>query len=95
MTDRFMRRPYNSPPASTVYRARSVSLKARTDSGPRMPIRTENGSVPLRYIPLSYTHADSQTSALRLVLTLNPEWEGHGNNIGFVRFTDGITNTVS
>ncbi|TQB77333.1 hypothetical protein MPDQ_002970 [Monascus purpureus] len=49
---------------------------------------------PLRYIPLSYNHADSQTSALRLVLTLNPHWEGPDNKIEFVRFTDGITNTL-
>lgn len=48
----------------------------------------------LRYIPLSYNHADSQASALRLVLSLNPDWEGPGNQIEFVRFTDGITNTV-
>ncbi|KAJ6091791.1 hypothetical protein N7467_003760 [Penicillium canescens] len=47
-----------------------------------------------RYIPLSYSHADSQASALRLILTLNPDWEGPGNNIQFVRFTDGITNTL-
>lgn len=47
-----------------------------------------------RYIPLSYSHADSQASALRLILTLNPDWEGPGNNVQFVRFTDGITNTV-
>jgi ethanolamine kinase len=60
-----------------------------------MPARTENGAVaPLRYIPLSYDHADSKVSALRLVLTLNPEWEGPGNSIELVRFTDGITNTV-
>jgi ethanolamine kinase len=49
---------------------------------------------PLRFIPLSYNHADSQASALRLVLTLNPQWEGPDNKIEFVRFTDGITNTV-
>ncbi|KAG0155261.1 hypothetical protein PDIDSM_835 [Penicillium digitatum] len=47
-----------------------------------------------RYIPLSYSHADSQASALRLILTLNPDWGGPGNNIEFVRFTDGITNTL-
>ncbi|KAE8325478.1 kinase-like domain-containing protein [Aspergillus sergii] len=48
----------------------------------------------LRYIAQSYNHADSQASALRLVLTLNPHWEGPENNIEFVRFTDGITNTL-
>ncbi|KAL2221122.1 putative ethanolamine kinase [Thermoascus aurantiacus ATCC 26904] len=47
-----------------------------------------------RYIPQSYNHADSQASALRLVLTLNPDWEGPGNKIEFVRFTEGITNTL-
>ncbi|KAL1862219.1 hypothetical protein Plec18167_000994 [Paecilomyces lecythidis] len=47
-----------------------------------------------RYIAQSYNHADSQASALRLVLTLNPHWEGPENNIEFVRFTDGITNTL-
>ncbi|KAF9243045.1 hypothetical protein DTO006G1_3853 [Penicillium roqueforti] len=47
-----------------------------------------------RYIPLSYSHEDSQASALRLILTLNPDWEGPDNNIEFVRFTDGITNTL-
>ncbi|RHZ44496.1 putative ethanolamine kinase [Aspergillus thermomutatus] len=49
---------------------------------------------PLRFIPLSYNPADSQASALRLVLTLNPQWEGADNKIEFVRFTDGITNTL-
>ncbi|GAB1196397.1 hypothetical protein APSETT444_005667 [Aspergillus pseudonomiae] len=43
----------------------------------------------LRYIAQSYNHADSEASALRLVLTLNPHWDGPGNNIEFVRFTDG------
>ncbi|KAJ5794067.1 Choline/Ethanolamine kinase [Penicillium paradoxum] len=51
-------------------------------------------SPDFRYIPLSYIHADSQASALRLILTLNPDWEGPGNEIKFVRFTDGITNTL-
>ncbi|KAJ5527525.1 hypothetical protein N7513_011684 [Penicillium frequentans] len=48
----------------------------------------------LRYIPLSYSPADSQASALRLILTLLPDWEGPENKIEFVRFTDGITNTL-
>ncbi|KAI9372490.1 kinase-like domain-containing protein [Aspergillus egyptiacus] len=48
----------------------------------------------VRYIANSYNHADSHASALRLVLTLNPHWEGPENKIEFVRFTDGITNTL-
>ena len=48
----------------------------------------------IRHIPLSYNNAESQTSALRLVLTLFPEWEYEEGKVEFVRFTDGITNTV-
>lgn len=46
----------------------------------------------VRFIPLTYSSNESQTSALQLILTLRPEWEG--GNIEFVRFTDGITNTL-
>lgn len=48
----------------------------------------------VRFIPLTYNGAESQTSALRLILTLRPDWEGGNNKIEFVRFTDGITNTL-
>ncbi len=48
----------------------------------------------IRHVPLSYSNAESQTSALRLVLTLFPEWEHEEGNVEFIRFTDGITNTV-
>lgn len=51
-------------------------------------------SKDLRHIHLSYNNADSQTSALRLVLTLFPEWEHGEGKIEFIRFTDGITNTL-
>jgi ethanolamine kinase len=48
----------------------------------------------IRFIPLSYNNADSQTSALRLILALMPQWEHTDGKIEFVRFTDGITNTL-
>lgn len=51
-------------------------------------------SKAIRRIPLSYNNADSQSSALRLILTLFPEWEHEEGQIEFIRFTDGITNTV-
>lgn len=51
-------------------------------------------SSKVRFIPLTYNHAESQTSALRLILTLRPEWQHNGGKIEFVRFTDGITNTL-
>ena len=54
-----------------------------------------NASSDIRNISLSYNNADSQTSALRLVLTLYPDWEHGDGAIEFIRFTDGITNTVS
>ncbi|KAK3330340.1 kinase-like domain-containing protein [Apodospora peruviana] len=48
----------------------------------------------ISYIPLSYTSQDSNGSALRLVLAIRPKWEDAASNIEFVRFTDGITNTL-
>lgn len=51
-----------------------------------------NGHHKVRFIPLTYNQAESQTSALRLILTLRPEWAD--GKVEFVRFTDGITNTL-
>lgn len=48
----------------------------------------------IRFIPLTYNNAESQTSALRLILALRPEWEHTDGKIEFIRFTDGITNTL-
>lgn len=45
-------------------------------------------------LPLSHNSADSQASALRLVLTLFPEWEKEEGKIEFIRFKEGITNTL-
>ena len=52
----------------------------------------EHGDV--RFIPLSYDNSDSQRSAIRLILTLLPEWAKDEAHVDFVRFTDGITNTL-
>lgn len=48
----------------------------------------------LRNIPQYYDNSDSEKSALNLILALRPEWEETKDTIEFVRFTDGITNTV-
>lgn len=45
-------------------------------------------------LPLTYDSRNSQASALKLILTLAPEWAGSENQVEFVRFTDGITNTL-
>lgn len=47
---------------------------------------------PVRFIPRSYSSSDSDASARRLILDLRPEWSSE--HIEFVRFTDGITNTL-
>ena len=54
-----------------------------------------NGSSnAVQQISLSYNTADAEASALRLVLSLFPEWDHQAGKIEFIRFTDGITNTL-
>ncbi|KAI9680715.1 MAG: hypothetical protein M1817_004155 [Caeruleum heppii] len=48
----------------------------------------------IRFIPLSYNNADSESSARRLVLSVRPDWQDAEGPLEFVRFTDGITNTL-
>lgn len=50
----------------------------------------------LPVLPLSYSPANSDESAARLVYSLLPEWNPAkgGRGIKLVKFTDGITNTV-
>lgn len=48
----------------------------------------------VRCLPFSYDIEDSQSSALRLILTLIPEWAEGDSRVEFVKFTDGITNTL-
>lgn len=49
---------------------------------------------PVRFIPQSYDSSDSDASARRLILALRPEWSSEDSSLEFVRFTDGITNTL-
>ncbi|KAL9633974.1 MAG: hypothetical protein Q9164_004375, partial [Protoblastenia rupestris] len=53
----------------------------------------QNGNT-LRQLPLCYKNAESQASALELVLTLFPDWGRGEGEIIFIPFTDGITNTL-
>jgi hypothetical protein len=48
----------------------------------------------LRHIDLYYDNADSHGTALALILALRPEWQPTKETVEFVRFKDGITNTV-
>lgn len=49
---------------------------------------------PVRFISQAYDGSDSENSARQLILALRPEWSADDSNIEFVRFTDGITNTL-
>ncbi|KAI4198813.1 MAG: hypothetical protein LQ350_005054 [Teloschistes chrysophthalmus] len=53
-----------------------------------------NSKAGYRRLPLSHNSADSQASALRLVLTLFPDWEDTDGSVEFIRFKEGITNTL-
>ncbi|KAI4100547.1 MAG: hypothetical protein L6R37_005414 [Teloschistes peruensis] len=53
-----------------------------------------SGKAGYRRLPLSHNNADSQASALRLVLTLFPDWEDTDGSVEFIRFKEGITNTL-
>lgn len=48
----------------------------------------------IRHLPLWYDSADPDGSARQLVLALRPEWASLDSSIEFVKFTDGITNTL-
>lgn len=65
-----------------------------------MTSNVSNGAVngshtgQIHRIPLSYDSANDDSSARKLILALRPEWSSPDSNIEFVRFTDGITNTL-
>lgn len=64
-----------------------------------MPAIATNGTAAcltgrIPYIPHSYDGASSEASALQLVTALRPDWKDAGSNVQFIRFTDGITNTL-
>ena len=48
----------------------------------------------VRILPLKYDPNDPDSSARRLVFALRPDWQSTDSEVAFVRFTDGITNTL-
>ena len=48
----------------------------------------------VQIINLTYDPANSEASARRVIFALNPEWESTPGAVEFVRFKEGITNTV-
>lgn len=51
-------------------------------------------SQDVRHLELLYDHGNSEESALKLATTLFPDWETQKDTIEFIRFKDGITNTL-
>ncbi|KAL1302871.1 hypothetical protein AAFC00_003199 [Neodothiora populina] len=58
------------------------------------PILRTDSPMALRHINSRYNNADSEQSALHLLYALYPDWEHSEGSVEFVRFTDGITNTL-
>lgn len=58
------------------------------------PAATTSGAAHghVRFLPITYDNSDSQESGLRLIQSLFPQWAR--DDIDFIRFTDGITNTL-
>ncbi|KAK6530169.1 hypothetical protein TWF694_003536 [Orbilia ellipsospora] len=46
----------------------------------------------LTFLPLTFSQADANACATHLILTLFPDWDPA--HLDFIRFTDGITNTL-
>lgn len=47
------------------------------------------------YLSLRFDNANADKSAMELVYTLNPSWKNSEGPVETVRFTDGITNTLT
>lgn len=63
-------------------------------SGPGPAATSESSHHPVPFIPQTYTNAASDASARAIILALRPDWASTSSTIEFVRFTDGITNTL-
>lgn len=47
------------------------------------------------YLPLTFDNENADESALKLAYAFNPSWKNTEGPVDIVRFTDGITNTLS
>ncbi|CAK7220807.1 hypothetical protein SCUCBS95973_004281 [Sporothrix curviconia] len=54
----------------------------------------EASEAHVRLLPLKFDPNDPDGSARQLVLALRPDWRSADSKVEFVRFTDGITNTL-
>lgn len=76
--------------------ATSNGVGSGAGSGPEADTATAAAAAhpPVAFIPETYSNTDSDASARRLILALRPDWASADSRIEFVRFTDGITNTL-
>ena len=49
----------------------------------------------VRYLPMTFDNAEADKSALELAYAFDPSWKNEEGEVEIVRFTDGITNTLS
>ncbi|KAH9891521.1 protein kinase-like domain-containing protein [Xylariomycetidae sp. FL2044] len=61
---------------------------------PRQSLHGPAQGSQVPYIPLSFEYKNCEPSARQLILALRPDWSSPDSHIEFVRFTDGITNTL-
>ena len=47
------------------------------------------------FLPITFDNSDADNSALKLAYAFNPTWKDSEGEVEIVRFTDGITNTLS
>lgn len=59
------------------------------------PADAIDSPLALRHIPYTFSNEDADRSALELVQALHEDWEHSDGPVVFVRFTDGITNTLT
>lgn len=64
-------------------------MTAPASNGPR-----NESSSSVRFVAACYDGQNSEQSARQLILAVRPDWAGEDSKIEFVRFTDGITNTL-
>lgn len=75
-----------------IYQNGTTINGAGPGSGPGPKLAPDAAHPPVRFIAQTYTSSDSEASARRLILALRPDWSAQ--HLEFVRFTDGITNTL-
>src|ERR1700761_8939345 len=65
-------------------------MASSTDHPPRV-----DSPMAIPYLPITFDNERADESALELAYAFNPSWKTSEGEVEIVRFTDGITNTLS